>query len=364
MEKLSNMTRFQTQFRWIGKDDPAYFIADLSANHDGDLERAKKLIQLAAKSGADAAKFQNFQASDIVSDEGFKALKNIGTHQSKWKKPVYEVYKDASIPWEWTALLKQECDKAEIDFFSTPYDIKAVDMLVPYVHLFKIGSGDITWTNIIKKIGKMGKPVLLSTGASTIGDVQRAMHTLQTYNIPIVLMQCNTNYTISPKKFKFVNLNVLKTYDVMFPDCILGISDHTHGHTVVLGAVALGARVVEKHFTDDTTREGPDHSFSMTPDSWKEMVCDTRDLEEALGRPDKKIEDNEKHTVIVQRRALRANRDLCEGTILTKRDISVLRPAPDNAIMPYDIDKIIGRCITQDVNEGDLITWKMIDSAR
>jgi sialic acid synthase SpsE len=364
MEKVCNMTRFQTQFRWIGKEDPTYFIADISANHDGDLERAKKLIQLAAKSGADAAKFQNFQAADIVSDEGFNALKDIMTHQSTWRKPVYDVYKDASIPWEWTALLKQECDKAGIDFFSTPYDINAVDMLDPYVRLFKIGSGDITWTDIIKTIGEKGKPVVLSTGASTIGDVQRAMHTLQTYNIPIVLMQCNTNYTISKKNFNFINLNVLKTYGVMFPDSILGISDHTQGHTVILGAVALGARVVEKHFTDDTTREGPDHPFSMTPDSWEEMVGNTRDLEAALGRTDKKIEENEKETIIVQRRALRAHRDLYAGTILTKNDISLLRPAPYNAIMPYDIDKIIGGCLNRDVHCGDLITWTMIDSAR
>ena len=356
------MTRFQTQFRWIGKNDPTYFIADISANHDGDLERAKKLIQLAAKSGADAAKFQNFQAPDIVSDEGFQALKNIGTHQSQWKKSIYEVYNDASLPWEWTAYLKQECNKAGLDFFSTPYDMNAVDMLDPYVHLYKIGSGDITWPDIIKTIGEKGKPVVLSTGASTIGDVQRAMHTLQAFNIPIVLMQCNTNYMVSKTNFKFINLNVLKTYSVMYPDCILGISDHTQGHSVVLGAVALGARVVEKHFTDNTTREGPDHLFSMTPVTWEKMVNDTRDLEAALGRPDKKIEGNEKETVIVQRRALRAHRDLSEGTIIAKTDISILRPAPDNAIMPYDLDKIIGGRLNQNVHRGELITWTMIDS--
>jgi sialic acid synthase SpsE len=355
------MTRFQTQFSWIGKDDPTYFIADISANHDGDLERAKKLIRLAAKSGADAAKFQHFQASDIVSDKGFKALKNVSTHQSGWKKPVYDMYRDASLPWEWTAQLKHECDRAGIDFFSTPYDLKAVDMLDPYVRLFKIGSGDITWTEIIKKIGQKRKPVVLSTGGSTIKEVQRAMDILQSYNIPIVLMQCNTNYTASPSNFKFINLNVLKTYNILFPDSILGISDHTPGHTVVLGAVALGARVVEKHFTDDSAREGPDHPFSMTPDSWKEMVDDVRNLEAALGQSEKKIEDNEKETVIVQRRALCAHHDLSMGTKLSRKDILLLRPAPEKAIMPYEVKKIIGRRLNQDVQCGDLITWKMID---
>jgi sialic acid synthase SpsE len=363
VRNVCNMTRIRTQNRWIGKEDPTYFIADISANHDGDLKRAKKLIRLAAESGADAAKFQHFQAPDIVSAEGFQALNNIVTHQTAWKKTVCEVYSDASLPWEWTPALKRECDKAGIDFFSTPYDFNAVDMLDPYVHLFKVGSGDITWIDFIRKVGEKGKPVILSTGASAIGDVQRAMQELHNFNIPLILMQCNTNYTVSNPNFQFINLNVLKTYAVMYPDSILAVSDHTPGHSTVIGAVALGARVIEKHFTDDNTREGPDHQFSMTPIAWQDMVRNTRELEAALGQSDKKIEDNEKDTVIVQRRCLRAVRDMSAGTRITKNDISVLRPAPADAIMPYDLNKILGLKSRYDIKRGDLIKWTHLDES-
>jgi len=148
----------------VGIEHPTYFIADISANHDGDLERAKLLIRLCAEAGANAAKFQHFRAVMIVSDRGFKTLGGQLSHQSKWKKSVFEVYKDASLPWEWTGTLKEECDRCGIDYFSAPYDLEAVDMLDPYVEMFKIGSGDITWPEMLRKIASKGKPVLLATG--------------------------------------------------------------------------------------------------------------------------------------------------------------------------------------------------------
>ncbi|MCJ7811225.1 MAG: N-acetylneuraminate synthase family protein, partial [Dehalococcoidia bacterium] len=277
------MKDIQIADRRVGSDHPTYFIADISANHDGDLERAKKLIRLAAEAGADAAKFQNFRAAKIVSDYGFRTLGGQISHQASWRKPVFEVYQGASIPFEWTPELKATCDEAGIHYFSSPYDFEAVDMLDRHVPAHKIGSGDITWLEILRHIAGKGKPVLLATGASDIGDVQRAVHTILALNRELVLMQCNTNYTASLENYDHIHLNVLKTYAVMFPEVVLGLSDHTHGHATVLGAVALGARVVEKHFTDDMTREGPDHPFSMTPDAWRDMVDRTRELERAMG---------------------------------------------------------------------------------
>ncbi|MEN6300126.1 MAG: N-acetylneuraminate synthase family protein, partial [Anaerolineaceae bacterium] len=162
----------------IGENHPTYFIADISANHDGDLERAKYLIRLAKESGANAAKFQNFRAPQIVSDYGFKSMGGQVSHQAKWKKSVFEVYKDASIPFEWTPILKEECDKVGIDYFSSPYDFDAIDMLEPYVPAYKVGSGDITWLEALERIAYKGKPVILATGASDIGDVQRAVHAI------------------------------------------------------------------------------------------------------------------------------------------------------------------------------------------
>jgi sialic acid synthase SpsE len=343
--------------RVIAESAPTYFIADISANHDGSLERAKMLIRLAKQAGADAAKFQNFRAPEIVSDYGFRNLGRQLSHQASWKKSVYEVYSEASIPFEWTQVLKETCDEAGIDYFSTPYDFEAIDMLDPYVQIYKIGSGDITWIEALERMARKNKPIILSTGASTIGDVQRAVHAILAINPQLVLMQCNTNYTGSLENFDHIHLRVLETYKTMFPGVILGLSDHTPGHATVLGAVALGARVIEKHFTDDPTRVGPDHPFSMDPESWADMVENTRRLERALGSADKFVTDNEQDTVIVQRRCLRAARDIKAGEVISREMIAVLRPATPGAILPYEINAVVGRKARFDLPIGKELRW-------
>ncbi len=341
----------------IGENHPTYFIADISANHDGDLERAKMLIRLAKEAGADAAKFQNFRAAKIVSDYGFTAMKGQVSHQANWKKSVFQVYSDASIPFDWTPVLKEECDRVGIDYFSSPYDFEAVDYLDPFVPAHKIGSGDVDWMEMLEYIARKGKPVIVSSGAADIGDVQRAVHTLLAINPQVVLLQCNTNYTASPVNFEHINLRVLNTYHTMFPQVVLGLSDHTHGHATVLGAVALGARVIEKHFTDDTTRTGPDHPFSMTPLTWREMVDRTRELEMALGTADKSITANEKDTSIVQRRCVRAGRDIKAGERITREMLDVLRPATTGAIKPAEVQAVIGTRALKDLPFGKEIRW-------
>jgi sialic acid synthase SpsE len=341
----------------IGDEHPTYFIADISANHDGELERAKHLIQLAAESGADAAKFQNFRAPEIVSDYGFKSMQGQVSHQASWGKSVYEVYQDASIPFEWTPLLKEECDKVGIDYFSSPYDFEAIDMLDPYIPAYKIGSGEITWLEALERMAKKGKPVILATGASDIGDVQRAVHAILAINPQLVLMQCNTNYTASLENYDHIHLRVLNTYRTMFPNVILGLSDHTFGPATVLGAVALGARVIEKHFTDDQARIGPDHPFSMTPQTWRVMVERTRELERALGSADKRVSENEKETVVIQRRCLRAGREIKQGEKLTRDMITVLRPATEGGILPYEINEVIGKRAITNITAGEALRW-------
>jgi len=351
------MGKIRIADRWIGEGEPTYFIADIAANHDGSLKQAKELVYLARESGADAAKFQNFTAPKIVSAYGFESLGTQMSHQSKWSKSVFEVYQDASIPHDWTQALCEYCREVGIHYFSSPYDFEAVDMLEPFVPAYKIGSGEITWPEMLRKIAGKGKPVLLATGASEIGEIVRAVDELRAVNPELVLMQCNTNYTASLENFRYIQLNVLKTFQLLFPDLVLGLSDHTPGHTTVLGAVALGARVVEKHFTDDTHRVGPDHGFSMDPATWREMVLRTRELEAALGSTVKTVEGNEKDTVVLQRRCLRAARDLKTGSVLTREMIDVLRPAPRDAIFPYDLEKLIGRRLRKDLPAGKHITW-------
>ena len=344
----------------LGANHPTYFIADIAANHDGSLERAELLIRLAKEAGADAAKFQNFQAPKIVSDYGFSHMNSQVSHQAKWDKSVTEVYASASIPFEWTPILKETCDAAGINYFSSPYDFDAIDMLDPYVPAYKIGSGDITWIEACERIASKGKPVLLATGASDIGDVQRAVHAILKLNPQLVLMQCNTNYTAEDGNFDNIHLNVIKTYQAMFPDLILGLSDHTHGHATVLGAVTLGARVVEKHFTDDNDRVGPDHPFAMNPQSWADMVKATRQLERALGLGDKVVADNERETVIIQRRCLRAAREILPGEVLTREMIDVLRPAFQGGIMPYEIREVLGLKALDRIAQGQELRWTQL----
>ena len=344
----------------IGKNHPTYFIADIAANHDGSLERALELIRLAAEAGADAAKFQNFRGKEIVSDYGFSHMNAQVSHQANWKKSVTEVYNDASVPFDWTPILKEACAKAGIDYFSSPYDFAATDMLDAYVPAYKIGSGDITWLEACVRMAEKGKPVLLASGASTIGDVQRAVDAILAVNPELVLMQCNTNYTAADGNFDNIHLNVLKTYHQIWPNLILGLSDHTHGHATVLGAVALGARVIEKHFTDDNNREGPDHAFAMNPQSWAEMVQSTRQLERALGSGDKFVAENEKETVVVQRRCLRAARDIQAGETFTREMIAVLRPATPGAIEPFEIEKLIGLKALKDIPFGQELRWTQL----
>jgi len=346
--------------RVLGPQSPTYFIADVAANHDGVLDKALELMTLAKDAGADAAKFQHFRADHIVSDKGFRELGTQQSHQSTWSKSVYEVYRDASLPWEWTKPLADHAQSIGIDFFTSPYDLEAIDFVDEFVPAYKVGSGDITWLEAIDHMASKGKPILLATGASTLEEVQRAVATVAHHGVPYSVMQCNTNYTGVVENLHHIHLNVLNTYREEFPEAILGLSDHTHGDVTVLGAVAMGARVVEKHFTDDVTHEGPDHHFSMTPTTWSDMVERTRELEAALGSGDKVIADNEQETVVIQRRGLRFARDMAAGEVIQGSDLVALRPATPGIITPDAVDSVVGKTLRDDVAFHDIVTPEIL----
>lgn len=351
------MSDFLIGTRAVGSTQPTYFIADIAANHDGSLDRALHLMTLARDAGADCAKFQHFRAEHIVSDYGFRSLGSQQGHQASWERSVFEVYSDASLPWEWTEPLAAHGRAIGIEFMSAPYDLEAVEHLNPLVNAFKVGSGDVNWLEELRLIASYGKPVLLATGAASLEDVDRAVAVLREAGVPFSVMQCNTNYTGSIENIHHLNLMVLRQYAERYPDSLLGLSDHTPGDVSVLGAVALGARIVEKHFTDDTSRTGPDHGFSMDPVTWRTMVDRTRLLEKALGTGLKQVEDNELTTVVLQRRCVRAARELAAGTVLSRSDLVVLRPAPVEAVPAHQVEDLVGRTLVRALVEGEDVRW-------
>lgn len=374
----------------VGPDHPVFFIADIAANHCGDLSIAKELIHACSESGVDAVKMQNFTAETIVSDYGFRHLEGVKTHQSSWKQSVFDSYDAASIPLSWTEELKTLCDELGLAYFTSPYSLELVEAVAPHVSAFKLGSGDITWLQEIKAMARHDVPLLIATGASTMPEVEAAMAAALDVGGDVLLMQCNTEYTANVndtddqryQRYKHINLSVLETYANKWPDVPLGLSDHTHGSMTVIGAVGLyDCCAVEKHFTFDNTKDGQDHAFSMTPEGWKEMakrtaelksellakkandfesrldvtrryVDDPKALDLAIGDGVKKLESNETNTVIVQRRAVRLTRDVPAGTVLSESDLFPLRPCPKDAISPADIESVIGRRLNTDLPTG------------
>jgi len=307
--------------RNVGQGNKCYIIAEIGSNFDGSLSKAKKLIKLAKKAGADAAKFQSFITEELLSKKGFE--KKLA-FQTKWKKPVWDVYKKAELPREWHKELNQYARKVGIDFFTSPWDFKAVDLLVNLsVPAIKIGSGDITYLEFLKYLGSKKKPVLLSTGASTMNEIENAVKTIRsTGNKKIILLQSITQY---PSPIEDANILSMVSMKEKF-GLNVGYSDHSPGISVPIASVALGACVIEKHFTDDKNNEGPDHPHSLNPKEFSEMVKRIRETEKVLGKPNKKIEKIEEDTRIIQRRSIFAIKDIQKGEKITLYNVKCLRP--------------------------------------
>jgi len=251
----------------VGIGNPCYIVAEIGSNFDGSLSKAKKLIKLAKQSGANAVKFQSFLTKNLLSKNGFEKK---SAFQNSWKNSVWETYERAELPRKWHQELSQYSKKNGIDFFTSPWDFDAVDLLDSLdVPAYKIGSGDITYLKILKYIGKKKKPILLGTGASTIQEISQAVKTIKsTGNNKIILLQSITQY---PSPIESANYLVLNTLKKKFK-LNVGYSDHSHGMLVALASVALDACVIEKHFTDNPKLKGPDHPHSMDPKSFQKMV--------------------------------------------------------------------------------------------
>lgn len=337
----------------VGLDYPTYFIAEIGANFDKSIDKAKRLVDAAKEAGADCAKFQTFCTEKIVSEGGFSKMKLKGVHGS-WGRTVSEVFKDAEFPIEWHYEIAEYCKTVGIHFSTSPYFKEAVDLCVELnVPFIKIGSGEITWLEMLDYIAKQGKPLMLATGDATMAEIDEAVRTIEAAgNRDLILMQCITNY---PSKIESANVNVLKTYQSAF-DILTGYSDHAPGHVVALASTVIGGRVIEKHFTLNKRDKGPDHPHSMEPNEFKFMVDSVREVEKAMGSTRKEVVEEEGETVFVQRRGLYSKSNLKKGDILTNDDIDVLRPAL--GILPKYRSLIVGKVCKCDISKGEPLFWE------
>ena len=330
-----------------------YIIAELSANHNQDINQAYKLIDAAHKAGADAIKLQTYSADTITmnSDKKYFQIK-----EGLWKgNNLYKLYQKASTPWEWTKELKEYANDLGMDLFSSPFDVTAVDHLEKLnVPCYKIASCEIVDHVLIKRIAQTGKPVIISSGMASRGDLEEAVNLLRDNGCKqIAMLKCTSAYPAKPEDANLITLqNMAQTFDV-----IPGLSDHTLGIEVPLTAVALGARIIEKHFTLSRESGSPDDAFSLTPNEFKQMVDSVRIVEKAIGRVTyggtKSEEECKKF-----RKSLFIVKDVKKGEVLTKENVRPIRPGYGLHTRYYE--EVLGREVREDIERGDPLKWNII----
>jgi len=321
------------------------WIADVSSNWES-LDHAKKIIEECKKIGVDYVKFQSFKADSIVSKKTFNSLKT--AHQKDWDS-VYDVYKKYELPDGWVYKLYKCCKENNVGFMSSPYSLEVVDWLDPYQNYIKLGSGEITHKDMLIKCSQMNKPIILAVGASTRGDISRAMNILR--NNKVILMQCNTSYD-GNDKYNLNHLNISAISFLRQYGCEVGLSDHSKSDIPIISAITLGARYIERHIKLDDN-DSPDDKFSLTIKEFSDMIQMGNQTLQTLGNGIKNIEENERQTHIVQRRSWHATRDIKAGEFIRKQDIIALRPCKKDGISPmYNITSCQA---SVNIKQGDYI---------
>ncbi len=331
--------------------DRVFIIAEAGVNHNGSLELAKELVDIAVEAGVDAVKFQTFKTRLLVTPDTPKASYQKELTDSM--ETQFEMLKKLELDEEAHVELIRYAREKGILFMSTPFDHESINILDRLgLEIFKIGSGDLTNIPFLRHIGRLNKQVILSTGMSTIEEVGQALHALIEAGTPlgrITLLHANTDY---PTSFRDVNLLAMKTLAEKF-QIRVGYSDHTLGIEIPMAAVAMGASVIEKHFTIDRNMEGPDHKASLEPSELLQMVRSIRNVELALGDGEKKPSENEKLNMTAARKSIVAGTDISKGELFTTENLMVKRPG--NGISPLQWDKVIGTRAIRDYKKDDLI---------
>lgn len=333
----------------ITAKDRCFIIAEAGSNHNGDLSLAKKMIDAACDAHADAVKFQFFEAGKIAANTNDRSVQINGLTPQNF-------YRDFETPREWIPELVAYCKKKGILFSATPFDHEAVDLLSNNdMEFFKVASFEIVDLPLLKKIAQTQKPIILSTGMADLDDIRDAVSTIfAENNHRLILLHCGINY---PLPFCDVNLRAMLTLQNEF-HLPVGYSDHTSGITVPVAAVAMGAQVIEKHFTLSRKMEGPDHGFALEPTELKQMVTAIRECGQALGTTEKKCLDQEKIHYLRGRRSIFASRDIKKGRIVSKDDLAILRPG--TGLKPKYLDEIIGKPARKDMKKDEPVQWDLI----
>jgi N-acetylneuraminate synthase len=349
------METFTIGDRQVGPDQPTFVIAEAGSNHNGDLETAKELIDVAVDAGADAVKFQTFRAKDMyVEDSG--EVEYLDDDRS-----IYDIIESMEMPHGWIPELHDYCTERGIYFLSTPFDERSAEVLSKYVPAWKVASYTSSHHPFLRELADTGKPIIMSTGAHELDEVRESVEVLETAGTAgLALLQCVAAY---PTPIEDINVRVVETLAEEF-GVPAGLSDHTLDPvTAPAAAVALGASIVEKHFTLDKTMDGPDHQFALEPEELAEMVTAIRDTESALGTGEKSVLDVESELHDKARRAVHAVDDIAAGETLTAENVKVLRPGEQEAgLHPKFYDEVVGKTAIRDIQQSAGIQWEDIDT--
>jgi pseudaminic acid synthase len=348
------MTDFITiNDRCVGPGFPVYIVAEISANHNQNFDRAVRLVEAAKQAGADAIKVQTYTPDTMTIDCDSEPFQIRGT---LWDgRTLYDLYREAYTPWDWQPRLKQIADELGIVFFSTPFDITAVDFLEEMgVPMYKIASFENVDLPLLRKVAETGRPIIMSTGMATLGEIDEAVRVIRgTSAAQLALLECVSAYPAQPEE---MNLRTISNLSKVF-HLPVGLSDHTLGTAVPVAAVALGACIVEKHFTLSRDIPGPDSAFSLEPCEFREMVQSIRVVERALGQVCYDITEHEFASRIL-RRSLFVVQDVKAGEMFTAKNVRSIRPG--HGLHPRYLEEVVGRHASRDIERGTPLAWNLV----
>lgn len=334
----------------LDKEDKTYIIAEAGVNHNGNLDLAIELILEAKKAGANCVKFQTFQAKNIVSQSSPKA--NYQLKSTDPSETQFRMLKKLELDKKSFSILKDKCDEIGIDFISTPYNVEDIKLLNDLdVKIFKVASGQLSEHYFIKEIAKTGKQIILSTGMATLGEVFESVEIIKKFGLNPYVLQCTTNY---PSKISESNINSMISIKQSC-QVEVGYSDHVSNNFACFAAVANGAKIIEKHFTLDRNMEGPDHSASLNPQEFKDLVYGIRQIESSMGSFIKKPSLEEKKNIFAMKRSIVLNKNIKRGDKIKLKDLGFKRPF--NGIHPKHVESFIGKTAAKDLKAEDVLKW-------